>query len=259
MSDAHHDDHHDDGHGEHEGAHEIDKMPNSRLFNLLFSLSALTLLACIGVVQLFNRQVEQISDARGKDASFQLQAYRDEQAQIGGSWGRVIMLDDDGVPTDRGGTGPREAERAHMPIAEARRRVLADPKLLAAQPKYPGWQDRDPAKQPVPGQPAAAPVQVRPGRPMPGAMPGGAPRGVRPQGGAPMPAERPAPGARPVPVPTEGKAPPKGAPADGKAPAEGKAPPAAPKKPAPKKPAEGKAPPAEGKAPPAEGKAADAG
>jgi hypothetical protein len=212
VSDAKHDDHHGEGHdhGGHDGAHEIDKMPNSRLFNLLFSLSALTLLACIGVIQLFNRQVEQIGETRGKDASFQLQTYRDEQAQIAGSWGRVMMMDDDGVPSDRGGVGPREAARAHMPLAEARRRVLADPKLMAAMPKYPGWVDHDPAKQPKPGQPAAAPAMpMRPGRPMPGAMPG-APGG-QPRGAMPVPAERP--------MPREGKAP-----ADGKAPTDGKAP-----------------------------------
>lgn len=232
MSNEHNDEH--DDHGAHDGAHEIDAMPNARLFNLLFSLSALTLVACIAVIQLFNRQVDQITDSRGKAASFKLQEYRDEMAKHAGAWGKVVMMDDDGVPTDKGGAGPHEAERYHMPVAEARRRVLADPKLLTAQPAYRGWVDRDPAKQPQPGAAAGAQPAVIPGaRPRPG---GAAPGGVQPRaipgrpapapgpGGAAVPAGRP----MPTPAPTEGKAPaepkpaPKPAPAEGKAPAEPK-------------------------------------
>ena len=87
-----HDAHHD--HGAHDpdleaGGHEIDKMPNARLFNLLFGLSALTLLACIGVIQLFNYQVEAIEETRGEAGSFRVEAYRDEMRKQADGWGKV--------------------------------------------------------------------------------------------------------------------------------------------------------------------------
>ena len=46
-------------HDHDEGGHEIDKHAQPvRLFNLLVGMSALTLLAAIGVIQLFNLQVD---------------------------------------------------------------------------------------------------------------------------------------------------------------------------------------------------------
>ena len=69
MSDTHD---HDHEHHDHGGGHEIDRMPNSRLFNLLFGLSALTLLAGVGVVQLFNMQVRALEDHRGAEPGFRI-------------------------------------------------------------------------------------------------------------------------------------------------------------------------------------------
>ena len=71
------------GHDDHGGAgHEVDKMPSGRLFNLLFGLSALTLVACIGVVQLFYRQVDTIRDTRDTKVSFQLAEYRQQMGHV---------------------------------------------------------------------------------------------------------------------------------------------------------------------------------
>jgi hypothetical protein len=247
MSD--HDKTHDthDGHDGHEaGGHEVDKMPSGRLFNLLFGLSALTLVACIGVVQLFYRQVDTIRDARDTKVSFQLAEYRQEMDELKG--GRVVeMTDDDGVPATEGGRGVYETRHYQMPLAEARKRVLEQPQLLKSSGPYRGWRNPD-ANAPKPVAPVPRPRNpMRPGPgvdgkgpvPLPGG-PGGVlqptPGGMGPAGVQP---------AQPAEAPAEGKAPAKGeGKAEGKAP-EGKAP-------------EGKAPArgegkAEGKAP--EGKA----
>ncbi len=252
----------DHDHDHDQGAHEVDNMPSRRLFRLLFGLSGLTLLACIGVVQLFNQQVSSIRATRATQVSFQLAEYKQEMEAITSDWGVVVIDDDDGVPTKLNGKGPHEDTRYHMPLTEARKRVLDDPKTaLKAARAYPNWVNVDPnapkakprTRRPLgprgakrPGrQPVRVPAQGRPGaapgRPAPGgaAVPGRpAPGGPKP-GAAPAGVPTPAPSGKP---PAEGKAPAK--PAEGKAPA---------------KPAEGKAPakPAEGKAPakPAEGKA----
>ena len=128
-----HDDHHDHSH-EHEGGHEIDKMPNARLFNLLFGLSALTLLACIGVIQLFNYQVEAIEETRGEAGSFRVEAYRDEMRKQADGWGKVEVKETDTNTT---------TERYYMPLSQAKKRVLDNPESLKAAPKYQGWKTSD--------------------------------------------------------------------------------------------------------------------
>jgi hypothetical protein len=242
-----------DNHGV--GGHEVDKMPSGRLFNLLFGLSALTLVACIGVVQLFYRQVDSIRDVRDTKQSFQLAEYRQEMDDVRG--GRVLeMTDDDGVPSAEGGRGVFETKRYQMPLAEARKRVLADPKqLLKAGKRYNGWRNPDanapkvvaPTMPRNPGRPVPRPgvdgrpaapggmvpiVPVQPGNP--GGMVVPVPAPDQPGGGVKAPSPAEAPGPAEAPAPTEGKAP---APAKREGKAEGKAP----------APAEGKA--AEGKAP----------
>jgi hypothetical protein len=229
---------HDDHHGV--GAHEVDKMPSSRLFNLLFGLSGLTLVACIGVVQLFYRQVDTIKDTRDTKVSFQLAEYR---AQMDGLRGGLVldMTDDDGIPAAEGGKGVHEERRYQMPLAEARKRVLEQPGLLkAGKPANPRWRDPDanapkPAMQvgPKPRPPARPPVQPGvDGRPA-GVLPPGAVPGQPGRPGAMVPAEAPAEGKAPAKGEgkAEGKAPGKGegkagkgeGKAEGKAPAEGKA------------------------------------
>jgi len=233
MSD--HDKNHDThgGHDDHAagGGHEVDKMPSGRLFNLLFGLSALTLVACIGVVQLFYQQVDTIRDGRDTKVSFQLAEYRAQMDELKG--GRVVeMTDDDGVPAAEGGRGVYETRHFQMPLADARKRVLEQPQLLKSGGPYRGWRNPD-ANAPK----VVTPVRPRnPGRPGPGAdgkavpLPGGPGGVVQPAPGGMGPGIRPVP---PAEAPVEGKAP---APVEGKAPAkgegkaEGKAPAKAPAK-----------------------------
>lgn len=174
MSDKH--DHHEpagpdhaDDHGA--GAHEIDRMPNARLFNLLFGLSGLTLLSAIGVIQLFNIQVEALEESRAEQGSFRLTSYLDEMQTIKTSSGKVTVNELDDKATVN--------TRHFMPLATAKKAVLDDPNRLKAFGAYPGWKTSDEQA------PAAAPTD-------PAAKP--------PAGAAP--AERPAPPAeRPTPPP----------------------------------------------------------
>ncbi|MCA9654930.1 MAG: hypothetical protein KC501_33750 [Myxococcales bacterium] len=207
----------DHEHDEHEGGHEVDNMPSRKLFNLLFGLSALTLLACIGVVQLFNRQVDSIEHTRAGKMSFQLAEYRQEMDDIEKDWGVVRIKDDDGVPEAEGGKGPHEAVRYQMPLAEARKRVLESPdKYLKAQRPYRGGRNPDPnapaaaARPMMPRAPGAA-VQPRPVAPtvLPAPVPAPAPEGAQPQPAAPAPK-----GAEP----NEGAAPAEGKGNEGKGP-----------------------------------------
>jgi hypothetical protein len=204
MSDKH-DDHghsHDDGHGHEEGGgHEIDRMPNARLFNLLFGLSALTLVAGIGVVQLFNIQVEALEDSRAQQGSFRLAGYIEEmqQTKTGSGKFEVSELDDKATVNTR----------YYMPLANARKAVLDDPARLKAFGKYPGWKSADDQAPTAP--PPAAPVPTEP-------VPAGAGQAPAPGGAAaPVPAPPPTDGAKPA-APTDGAKP--AAPTDGAKPAE---------------------------------------
>ena len=143
-----HDDHHDHAaHDEHDGGHEIDKMPNARLFNLLFGLSGLTLLACIGVIQLFNYQVDAIEESRGEVGSFRIEGYREEMRKQVDGWGKVDVKETDDNTVSK---------KFYMPLSQAKKKVLDDPKLLNAAPAYPGWKTSD---EQAPAAPAAAPAQ----------------------------------------------------------------------------------------------------
>lgn len=195
-----HDDHGD--HGHEPGGHEIDKMPNARLFNLLVGLTILTVVACIGVIQLFNLQVRGIEDERASKESFRLKAYWDEQNSLRNSFGRVIITDDDGLQprpedpkqidrTKTYGEGPHRATIKRMPIDQAKATVLEDDGAMKAARAYPGWTDPDAEwrkshdiETPAQGQPQIR--RVPPGAPQPG-RPGGAAPGrpvPQPRGGA---------------------------------------------------------------------------
>lgn len=213
---------HDD-HDDHGGAgHEVDKMPSGRLFNLLFGLSALTLVACIGVVQLFYRQVDTIRDTRDTKLSFQLAEYRQEMDELKSGY-VVVMMDDDGVPAAEGGRGVFEARHFQMPLAEARKRVLEQPQqLLKAARPYRGWRNPDanaPKSAPTGPMPRnpMRPVPPPDGKvvPLPGAP--GAPGGMGVQPVVPT-----APGQPAQPVQPEGAQPGAGGKAPADAPAEGK-------------------------------------
>jgi len=241
---------HDD-HGHEPGGHEIDKMPNARLFNLLVGLTILTLVACIGVIQLFNLQVRGIEDERAARESFRLKAYWDEQNGLRNSFGRVIVTDDDGLqppPEDpkkreRGkqyGKGPHKATLKRMPMDQAKAMVLKDNKAMRASRAFPGWADPDeqwrkdhgittapkgqpqirkvPPGTPQPGRPGGA----APGRPAPQprgavpARPGAQPTGAKPAGnpGAKPEGAKPA-GAKPAGAKPAGDKPAGAKPADG--------------------------------------------
>lgn len=210
----------DHDHDEGPKGHEIDNMPSRKLFNLLFGLLALTILACIGVVQLFFRQVESIETTRYSKTPFHLAEYREEMDALTKDWNVTTIDDDDGVASDKGGKGAHEAKRYRMPMAEARKRVLESPeKYLKAQRAYRNWPNPDPNAPKVqrrqrPTRPVAprgaAPAKPRivPTRAVPS-------RGAQPA----APTQAPAPAA-PGPKGNEGKAAPKpGTPAnEGKAP-----------------------------------------
>ena len=178
---------HDDHHGEDDGAHEIDKMPYARLFNLLVGLSALTLLSCIGVIQIFNLQVREIIDeyaAEGEKDSA-LTEYRTQSGQVAAGYGRY----------DFELEGKTE-QRFYVPMATARKQVLEDAKLLDGGATYRGWEDSPVGKQikdwgglPTPPKPDKPPgVKGEEGK---APADGKAPANVeKPDGKAPAPEEK---------------------------------------------------------------------
>ena len=125
MSDNHspsHPDSHGAGHDAHDvGGHEIDSMPNRRLFNLLFGLSALTLLCCIGLIQVFNSQAAKIAEERAQEGSFLLRDYQQEMDEVGGSY------------------APAEGGKFRIPHEKAKQLVVSDPSRLQAFPPPEGW------------------------------------------------------------------------------------------------------------------------
>jgi hypothetical protein len=161
---------HDHDHEHERGGHEIDKLPNARLFNLLFGLSALVLLSSIGVVQLFNLQVRSIEEKRAQQISFRLQEYRDATSTLLESHGTVTVVDEGGV----------ERVAHHMPVADVRRGVLENPELLGAAPKYRGWETSSAGK-------TIATLQEANKAAMPPAMPTG--DDDQPSGDDPEPAD----------------------------------------------------------------------
>jgi hypothetical protein len=233
----------DHDHDHERGGHEVDKLPNARLFNLLFGLSFLVLLSSIGVIQLFNMQVKGIEQSRAKQVSFRLLEYRDEMSKLQGSHGSITVLDEGGV----------ERPAHHMPVAEARRRVLENPELLGGAPKYRGWENSSVGKTistlqeaNKAARPAVVPQpEEEPGSDEPGSDEPGSDEPANDEPGSDEPAQK-APAQKPTPE----------APAE-KAPAQKPAPKAPAEKPAPKAPAEKPAPadkPAPKKpAPPTEG------
>ncbi|RMG98028.1 MAG: hypothetical protein D6705_07105 [Deltaproteobacteria bacterium] len=111
-----------DTHHEHGGGHELDVMPNRRLFNLLTSLSALTLIACIGLVAFFYRQAETLFVERAKEGSFLLRQYQEEMREVAEGYG----------PTGDG-------SHFFVPHEKAKELVLSDPSRFRAAPPPPGW------------------------------------------------------------------------------------------------------------------------
>lgn len=166
MSDKH--DHHEPAGGDHAhdhgaGGHEIDRMPNARLFNLLFGLSGLTLLSAIGVIQLFNIQVDALEESRAEQGSFRLASYVEEMQAIKNGSGKVTVNELDDKATVN--------TRYFMPLANAKKAVLDDPNKLKAFGAYPGWKTSDeqaPAPAPTAPPSGAPPAGERPPEKAPG-------------------------------------------------------------------------------------------
>jgi len=111
-----------DTHHEHGGGHELDVMPNRRLFNLLTSLTALTLMACIGLVAFFYRQADTLRVERAQEGSFLAKQYREEVREVAEGYG----------PTGDG-------QHFFVPHEKAKELVLSDPSRFKAAPPPPGW------------------------------------------------------------------------------------------------------------------------
>lgn len=182
-------DHNHDSHGQHAGGHEVDQPPTRELFNIIWGLSALTLLSLATCVQLFNNQARDLTSERGKDGSFVLQQYRkDMETRTRGS----------GEDTLTDATGKITARYNYIPLASARELILSKPEKLGAFPPPAGWVHPDdiasggqgaappaPAPTPVPTPPtdgAAVPAVPIDGAAPTGTVPTGTPTGAAPAG-----------------------------------------------------------------------------
>ena len=97
-------------HGHHDpGGHELEAINTKLLFRLLISLSLVTLLASIAVVQWFNSQQRTLRDRSAAEGSFQLKDYKAEMAEN--------LEGVDAVASQ----------------------LAAKPELLRAPEPYPGW------------------------------------------------------------------------------------------------------------------------
>ncbi len=163
----------DHDHGHHDaGGHELEAINNKLLFRLLISLSAVTLLACMAVIQWFNSQRAELIERQAAEGSFQLAIYKEEMAK------------------DLQG------------IDDARKQILADPSVLRAPAAPAGWIHPDdmtgvPAAGGVPA-PAGTDTPAAPAEPAapteaPIAVPAG--EGTAPEAGeaAKDPSEAPIP------------------------------------------------------------------
>jgi outer membrane biosynthesis protein TonB len=101
-------------HGHHDpGGHELEAINTKLLFRLLISLSLVTFLACVAVVQWFNSQRRELQSGHAAEGSFMLKAHDTKMAEQLAGIDRVAMD------------------------------VAANPALLAAPPAPPGWQHPD--------------------------------------------------------------------------------------------------------------------
>lgn len=189
-------DHNHNAHGQHSGGHEIDSPPTRELFNIIWGLSALTLLSLVTCVQLFNNQARDLNAERGKEGSYVLQDYRkDQETRTRGS-GQDSVTD---------ATGKVVARYNYIPLASARELILNKPEKLGAFPPPAGWVHPDDIASGGQGAPAVPPPAPTPaptdGQPAPAGTPtdaagtqpaGTQPAGTQPAGTAPAGAPTPA-------------------------------------------------------------------
>jgi outer membrane biosynthesis protein TonB len=130
-------------HGHHDpGGHELEAINTKLLFRLLVSLSLVTFLACVAVVQWFNSQRRELQNSLAVEGSFMLKAHDTKMAEQLTGIDRVAMD------------------------------VAANPTLVAAAPAPAGWihpddlvggaaaKPAEPAQQPKPVEPKPAPEEA---------------------------------------------------------------------------------------------------
>lgn len=122
-------------HGHHDpGGHELEAINTKLMFRLLVSLSLVTFLSSVAVVQWFNSQRRELQHRNAAEGSFILKAHDAKMAEQLGGIDRVAMD------------------------------VAANPALLAAPPAPPGWIHPDdlvggPAAKPAAPAPVEKPVE----------------------------------------------------------------------------------------------------
>jgi hypothetical protein len=115
-------------HGHHDpGGHELEAINTRLLFRLLISLSFVTFLSAVAVVQWFNSQRRELQHRNAVEGSFMLQDHEAKMAK-----------------------GLEGIDRVAMDVA-------TNPALLAAPPAPPGWIHPDD----LVGGPAAAPAEPK--------------------------------------------------------------------------------------------------
>jgi hypothetical protein len=131
-------------HGHHDpGGHELEAINTKLLFRLLVSLSFITFLACLVVVQWFYRQRRELDSRHAAEGSYQLQRYKTKMV-----------------------TNLEGVDRVAQDIA-------ANPALLAAPPPPSGWVHPDdlvggvatevtPEPEPAEPEPEPEPAEVEP-------------------------------------------------------------------------------------------------
>jgi outer membrane biosynthesis protein TonB len=121
-------------HGHHDpGGHELEAINTKLLFRLLISLSFITFLSAVAVVQWFNSQRRELQHRNAVEGSFMLKAHDTKMAEQLAGIDRVAMD------------------------------VAVNPALLAAPPAPPGWMHPDDlVGGPVPIMPAAPAEHAEP-------------------------------------------------------------------------------------------------
>ena len=177
-------------HGSHGGGHEIDQPPTRELFNIVWGLTALTLVSLVTCVQLFNTQARDIDSERNDAGSYLLAKYRKDMDHRTKNSGTEELTD---------ATGKVTARYKFVPLKDAREKILARPEMLGAFPAPPGWVHPDDVNAGAGGAPPGAPTvpvgtppSPLPPDPTPPTLPAGAVP-VVPAPAAPAPAAPPAP------------------------------------------------------------------
>lgn len=118
---------------EYVSGHELDA-PNSRaLFNIVWGLSAVTLLAIATCVQLFNQQRDALVEEQG--SSYRLQDYRQEMAQKTQKAGETEIKTADGKTLE---------VLKYIPLTQAKIQLLRNPQMaLKADVPPQGWSHPD--------------------------------------------------------------------------------------------------------------------